>query len=329
MSESPNPDSRIETKRITTAISIVTWNNAAEIADCLAPLGSLGDNWEVWVVDNNSADATVEIVRRDFPNVKLIANPDNKGFAEANNQVVYATDTDFVLFLNPDTRAGADELEKSVEIARGDARIGILGVRLENTDGSLQTTCFHFPSLFKNFIDGFNLFNILGAKRSEELFAGEFFAHDRERNVDWVKGAFMLTRREAIEKAGAIPEDYFMFAEDLDFCRIVHDAGFDVRFTADVKIEHASNKSAGQLPTQWRIERTTLSKYLFCKKCYGGFVARLIQLTDLTSVNYKIIRQTLREPNAPAIAEWQMFRREIFRSLGLSWKSIRERLQQR
>jgi len=316
-------------KMPTIAVSIVTWNSSSEIAECLRSLEKLPANWQVWVVDNNSADNTIDLVRDEFPFVKLVANPDNKGFAEANNQVIDQTATDYVLLLNPDTRSSTEALEKALEIIEADPKIGLLGVRLCNDDGSLQTTCFHFPTVWKNAVDSIGLEKLLSKKRTEELFAGEYFAHDRARRVDWVKGAFMLVRREAIRKAGALPEDYFMFAEDLDFCWQVSRAGFEIWFSPAASIEHKSNKSAGQLPSNWRVERTTLSKYLFCFKNFGALKARLIQLTDLFGINYKILRRSFRESNSKDVQEWKMFRREIFRSLFLSRKQIKAKLKER
>ena len=94
----------------TVAVSIVTWNSAEEISDCLDSLKTLPSTWQVWVVDNNSSDNTVEIIKNDFPNVQLIANKENVGFAAANNQVIKSTKTDYVLLLNPDTISEPSEL---------------------------------------------------------------------------------------------------------------------------------------------------------------------------------------------------------------------------
>jgi len=311
------------------AIAIVTWNSFAEIGDCLRPLAGLPKNWEVWVVDNNSADKTVEYVKNEFPFVKLVANPDNKGFAEANNQVIAKTVTDYVLLLNPDTQATVEGLEKALEIVEGTPKTGLLGVRLCNTDGSLQPTCFHFPTVWKNFIDALGLHRLFSKERIVEMFAGEWFAHDVSRKVDWVMGAFMLVRREAINKAGAIPVDYFMFAEDLDFCRQITVSGYDIRFSPEVTVLHKSNKSAGQLPSKWRAERTTLSKYLFCMKNFGLLKSRFIQLTDLFGINYKILRRSLKDRKSKDISEWKIFRREILKSIFMSRRQIQAKLKER
>lgn len=313
----------------TVALSIVTWNSCAEIGECLRPLKDLPDNWEVWMVDNNSADNTVKLVRKEFPFVKIVANPDNKGFAEANNQVIGHTETDYVLLLNPDTRATVEGLERSLEIIEENPKIGLLGVRLCNADKSLQTSCFHFPTVWKNFVDALGLHGLFSNERIVEMFAGERFAHDVSRPVDWVMGAFMLTRREAINKAGAVPEDYFMFAEDLDFCWQISKSGYEIRFSPEVEVLHESNKSAGQLPSNWRIERTTLSKYLFCLKNFGFLKARFIQLTDLIGVNYKIFRRSLKDSKSTEILEWKASRRKIFKAVFMTRRQIRMKLKER
>ena len=328
----PNIKLKLQTvvkKMPTVAVSIVTWNSSAEIGDCLRSLAHLPENWEVWVVDNNSSDNTVELVRNEFPFVKLVANSDNKGFAEANNQAINQTETDYVLLLNPDTQATVEGLEKSLETIEENPKIGILGVRLCNDDGSLQTTCFHFPTVWKNTVDAIGLQKLYKQEKIVEMFAGDWFAHDVARKVDWVKGAFMLVRREAIKRAGALPEDYFMFAEDLDFCWQIAQSGYEIRFSPEVSVLHKSNKSAGQLPSNWRVERTTLSKYLFCLKNFGFLKARFIQLTDLFGVNYKIFRRSLKDSGSHDIQEWKMFRTEIFRSIYMSRKRIEAKLQER
>jgi GT2 family glycosyltransferase len=311
------------------SISIVTWNSAEEIRGCLSGLADLPANWEVCVVDNKSSDNTGEIVKNEFPFVRLIANTDNKGFAEANNQAILSSDSDYVLLLNPDTEATAEGLAKALDIIEENPQIGMLGVRLVNDDGSLQTTCFHYPTFWKNFIDTFGLYRLFSKEKNMEMFAGEFFEHTEARKVDWVKGAFMLVRREVIEKAGAVPEDYFMFAEDLDFCWQTAQKGYEIWFSPEVSVKHKSNKSAGQLPSGWRVERTTFSKYLFCLKNFGWLTGRLIQLTDLIGVNYKILRRSLQDAGSLDIKEWKMARKEIFKSLFMSRRRIAAALQER
>ncbi|MBS1796445.1 MAG: glycosyltransferase family 2 protein [Acidobacteria bacterium] len=326
----PKPHHAVEPETApTVAVAIVTWNSAGEIRACLDGLRGLPENWEVWVVDNASADATAAIVRDEFPFVRLVVNTDNRGFAAAGNQVIAATAADYVLLLNPDTETGPGDLAKALGIIETDPQIGLLGVRLCNPDGSLQRSCFHFPTVVKNFVDNFGLFRLYAPERAAELFAGDFFDHLSARDVDWVMGAFMLVRRAAIDRAGPIPEDYFMFAEDMDFCRRIADSGYVIRFSPEPVVKHQLNRSAGQRPAAWRIERTTLSKHLFAFKNYGILKGRLIQLTDLAGICYRILRVRRREPDSPALAEWRAYRRVIIRACLMSKRAIAARLRER
>jgi len=275
----------VENLQKSCTIAIVTWNSAREIADCLAPLAALPETWQVWVADNASADDTISIIKEKFPFVKVIANNDNRGFAEACNQIADSTSSDFVLYLNPDSIAAPVELEKALNEIVADPEIGVLGVKIIDAAGNLQKTCYKYPTLFNSFVEKLGVHRFFSANQKREFMLGDFFDHLTSRETDWFYGAFMLSRREAIEKVGGIPEDYFLFAEDLDFCYRVRQAGYKIWFYSDAEIVHKGNQSAGQLPSEWRVERTLLSKYAFCFIHFGWLRTRLIQLIDL-SANY-------------------------------------------
>jgi GT2 family glycosyltransferase len=300
------------------SIAIVTWNNAREIAECLAPLQSLPENWEVWVADNNSSDETVEIVKNEFPGVRIIANRENLGFAAAGNQIVAATVSEYVLFLNPDSIASRDALEKALIEIEGDQRLGILGVRLTDEHGTPQKSCYRFPNVFNSFVEKLGFYRLLSPDRKSELLLGDFFDHRSSREVDWLYGAFMLSRRAAIEKTGGIPEDYFLFAEDIDFCYLVKKAGYVIWFSAECEIVHKGNQSAGQLPSRWRVERTVFSKYAFCFNRFGWFRTRLIQLIDLAGNLLEASIAKLRRKNSPFVEESMIYRKFIGKALKTS-----------
>ncbi len=300
------------------AIAIVTWNNAREIADCLAPLACLPENWQVWVVDNASADETVKIINEKFPFVKLIANNDNRGFAEACNQIGEATDTDFVLYLNPDAIAAPAELEKALDEIAANPEIGVLGVKVRDEAGDLQKTCFKYPTLYNSFIEKLGIYRFFSAKLKREFLLGDFFDHLSSRETDWFYGAFMMSRREAIEKVGGIPEDYFLFAEDLDFCYRVRQAGYKIWFYSDAEIVHKGNQSAGQMPSEWRVERTLLSKYAFCFIHFGWLRTRLIQLIDLSANYIETALVRMRRPDLLLVSGVKIYRKFIKKALKMS-----------
>lgn len=307
------------------AIVIVTWNSAEDIGDCLAPLIDLPSNWEIFVIDNRSSDNTAGIIRRDFPRAHLIENSENAGFAAACNRGVRESDSEFVLFLNPDTRCDAASLEKALVIATDQPRTGVLGVRLHNDDGSLQRSCYFFPTPLKNLVDGLGLYRFFSRERLSKMFADEFFDHESERSVDWLMGAFLFCRRECIDAAGGIPEDYFMFGEDMDFCRRAHVAGYDVRFTPRVSVIHKQNRSAGQRPSRWRIERTILSRHLFCLTQFGAIRGRVVQFTDLIA-SYLNVR---RSKSSDFAEEWRTRSEMIRGAMFLPAEEIRRRLNER
>jgi N-acetylglucosaminyl-diphospho-decaprenol L-rhamnosyltransferase len=300
------------------SIAIVTWNNGKEIAECLEPLQTLPENWEVWVADNASADDTVRIICHNFPRVKIIANQENRGFAEACNQIVAGSESEFVLFLNPDSIASPSELEKALAEIAGNEEIGVLGVRLLDEKGILQKSFYKFPTVLNSFVEKSGLYRLLSENQKQEYLLGDFFDHQNSREVNWLYGAFMLARRAVVEKVGGVPEDYFLFAEDLDFCFLVKQAGFKIRFFAGAKIVHKGNQSAGQLPSQWRIERTVLSKYAFCFNRFGAPRTRLIQSIDLLGNLLESTIVKIRRPDADFIAEAKIYRAFIKKALRMN-----------
>jgi GT2 family glycosyltransferase len=306
-------------------IVIVTWNSAEDIGDCLSPLVDLPANWNVIVVDNQSSDATAAIIERDFPRVRLKKNKENSGFAAACNMGARETSSDYVLFLNPDARCTSENLGPVLEIAHTSPKTGILGVRLINEDGTLQRSCDFFPTPFKALIDGFGLYRFFRRERLSELFADEFFDHETERSVDWLMGAFLFCRRECLDATGGIPEDYFMFGEDMDFCWQAQRAGFDVRFTPEISVIHKKNRSAGQLASRWRVERTVLSRHLFCLKEFGAIRGRIVQVTDF----FAELLRGLRSGTAVKAAESRERRAITRRSIFMSAEEIRRQLNSR
>jgi GT2 family glycosyltransferase len=318
-----------KTAKISVTIAIVTWNSAREIAECLAPLQYLPENWEVWVADNASTDGTFEIVRTQFPKVKIIANKENLGFAEGCNQIARQTNSGFILFLNPDSVAAKKDLEKSLAEIAGKHDIGVLGVKLSDENGVLQKSCYKFPTVFNSLIEKLGFYRLLSRAQREEYLLGDFFDHENSREVDWLYGAFMLARRAAFEKVGGIPEDYFLFAEDLDFCYRIKQAGYKVWFFSAAEIVHKGNQSAGQLPSSWRIERTVLSKYAFCFIQFGWFQTRLIQLIDLIGNFTETAIAKMRKPDSVFIAESKIYRGFIKKALKMNKAEVFHLLHRR
>ncbi len=215
------------------SIIIVNWNTRDVLCDCLRTLYQQagGIDFEVIVVDNASTDSSAEMVKVRFPNVILIENHENRGFAAANNQGMAIARGRYVLLLNSDTVVPDDTMPKMVAFAYNHPEAAVVGCRVLNPDGTLQPTCFMFPSLLNMVLSSTYLY---------KLFPGsKFFGRERmtwwdrndAREVDVVTGCFMLVRREAIEQIGLLDEYFFMYGEETDWCYRFKQAGWKVIFT--------------------------------------------------------------------------------------------------
>jgi len=225
---------------INISIIIVSFNTKELLKNCLKSLMTYGQwlmvNGEVIVIDNASKDSSSEMVKKEFPKVKLIANKHNLGFATANNQGIKASKGESVFLLNSDTEVKPGVLEKLVEFIKSHSGVGVIGARLLNPDGSIQPSVYHFPSLWRAIKEYW-----LDKKGEYEKYAP---IGERVVNVEAVTGAAMLIPRRTIEKIGLLDERYFMYFEDLDYCQRVKRGGLKVYYLPEAEILHCHGQSA-------------------------------------------------------------------------------------
>jgi GT2 family glycosyltransferase len=230
------------------SIIIVNWNTEDMLCDCLdsvyANLGTL--DAEVFVVDNASNDRSVERVRKNFKSVKLIVNQKNLGFAAANNQALKICTGRMVLLLNSDTIVLDDVLQKSVAYLDANPKVGAIGCRVLNTDGTMQPTCSRFPSIL-------NL--LLQISGLSKLTWPDFFDRyqmrrwDRttERDVEVISGCYLLVRKEVVDKVGGLDEDFYFFGEETDWCLRISKMGWELKFAPVGQIIHHGGGSVRKL----------------------------------------------------------------------------------
>jgi GT2 family glycosyltransferase len=192
------------------------------------------------VVDNDSRDGTVEAIRRGYPDVRVIENQRNVGFATAVNAGLGAlAEEQVICLLNPDSMLLDDNLIAAAEYLDEHAEIGVMGGRIVNDDGSLQPSARAFPSHLNAFFNRHSLTTkLFPGNRWSSRYLMTGWAHDEVRDVDWVSGAFMLIHRRAIEAVGTLDEGYFFSIEDVDYCRRVHDAGLSVVYYPMAAVRH-------------------------------------------------------------------------------------------
>jgi GT2 family glycosyltransferase/glycosyltransferase involved in cell wall biosynthesis len=268
----PSPEV-IETQPATAdpqvSVVIVSYNCRATLTSCLESLSAdeTAPPTEVIVVDNGSVDGTVAAVEARFPWVRIIANHANVGFARAMNEGLSLARGEIVLALNPDTVVPAGALSKSVAELERHPDVGMLGVKLVRPDGTFDHACKRgFPTVTSA------LFYFLGLSRLRprsphfaQYTAGQL-GEDETGTVDAINGAFMLVKREAVDEVGPMDERYWLYAEDIDWCRRFWDSGWKVLYWPGVHIIHRKGGSSGDIRS-WDLNRAFhRSMWLFYKK---------------------------------------------------------------
>lgn len=233
-------------QRMDVSIIVVNWNTKALLCDCLKSIyEQAGDvDFEVIVIDNASTDGSVEMVKKSFPQVTLIENSENRGFAAANNQGIAIAKGRYVLLLNSDTIVLASAIAKTVSFADSHPEVGVVGCRVLNSDRTLQKTCFMFPSILNMILSSTYLYKLFPRSRFFGRERMTWWDRNDIREVDVVTGCFMLVKREAIEQVGIMDERFFMYGEETDWCYRFKQAGWKILFAPCAEIIHLGGQSA-------------------------------------------------------------------------------------
>jgi N-acetylglucosaminyl-diphospho-decaprenol L-rhamnosyltransferase len=262
------------------SIIVVSWNVLSLLRACLASLqASAGIGWsdgssphaEVIVVDNGSEDGTAAALAAEFPRIRLVANPDNRGFTRANNQGLALSRGRYVFFLNPDTRVAPDALRLLLEFMDGHPAAGVAGPQLRYGDGSLQSSRRRFPTLGTALFESTPLTWHLSPQHNRwarRYHLDDCPAGSEPQTVDWLVGAALFVRRDALEQVGGFDEGYFMYSEELDWCRRASAAGWQVVYVPAAKVIHYEGRSSEQAVAARHIRFQT-SKVRYFRKYYG------------------------------------------------------------
>lgn len=228
------------------SIIIVSFNTVSLLRQCLTELfaHSAGLAMEVFVVDNNSHDHSAAMVRKEFPEVRLIENSENMGFAAANNQAWAMSSGEYVLLLNPDAFVKEGAIQSTQEFMEAHPDCGICGGRLVNMDGELDPSARRFPTALSKFL---TLSGLRSRFPDSRFFAGhEFggFDHNSVIEVDWVPGTFTMYRQKMLEETGLFDDRFYIYFEETDLCRQAKEAGWKVYFLPTAEVIHVGGASS-------------------------------------------------------------------------------------
>lgn len=276
------------------SILIVNWNVRDLLRACLRSLHTFAASshpQHIVVVDNASSDGTVEMLHNEFPDVHCIANTSNRGFTGGNNDglawieknlrsaaEVSNRHSDYILLLNPDTEVTAGALDALLAYADANPDVGVVGPQLRYPDDSIQSSRRRFPTLFTAMIES----TWLQASLPSRWLDG-FYVRDRTDDqtsvVDWVMGAAMLVRHYAYAKVGGLDEhNFFMYSEELDWCRRIVQAGWRVVYHPAAVVIHHEGQSSQQVSAR-RMRYFNRSKVRYFAKHHGAAQAALLRIT--------------------------------------------------
>jgi O-antigen biosynthesis protein len=228
------------------SIIIVSYNVRDLLENCLHSVESAleGLRGEVFVVDNDSDDGSADMTRQRFPDVRLIANSENMGFAKANNLALAHAQGEFLLLLNPDTLVQEDTLHTMLLFFRENDDVGMAGCKIIKPDGTLEAACRRsFPSPWVSFTKLTGLSTLFPRSPLFARYNLTYLSEDESYEVDAISGSFMMLRRAVYEQIGGLDETYFMYGEDLDWCFRVQRAEWKLFYVHSTKIVHYGGES--------------------------------------------------------------------------------------
>jgi N-acetylglucosaminyl-diphospho-decaprenol L-rhamnosyltransferase len=281
-------------------IILVNWNSGKLSREALSPYLNYKSEFvqcKIHVVDNASTDDSAVVLSA--PIYNLIVNPQNLGFGKACNRAYSFCSGDYILLLNPDTRSTTAVLEQLVRFLEKNTSYAVAGPQQIDDNNNISRTCGRFPSFLSAFFEVTGL-----SKLAPSVFLTapimKDWNHRESREVDHVMGSYMLIRKSALEKTGFMDEDYFVYMEDLDLSKRLHDAGYKTYYDASCKVFHAGGGTGAKASAK-RLAYSIDSRRIYWKKHLGLLSYFMLTILSLTIEPVLRIAQSLINKNKPGI----------------------------
>ena len=260
------------------SVIIVNWNAKDLLRKCLEHVQTTvqSTQYEIIVVDNYSTDDSQTMVKHDFPDVKLIENTKNVGFAGANNQGMREAAGRYFLLLNSDAFVEPNTIDTMVQFMDDHPEAGMSACKLLYNDRSLQPSAFAYPTLKTELYTALQLNRFFPKSHEFGKQAMTYWDFNDVRAVDAVMGAFMLVRREVVDQVGMMDESYFMYSEEIDWCYRIHQHGWQILYNPEVQTVHLWGGTSQQIRTEMFLQLYR-SKVQYFRKNYGAISARALK----------------------------------------------------
>ena len=276
------------------SIVIVNWNTKKITLQCIKSIYSSKSKYisEIILVDNNSSDDSVCAIEKMFPEIKIIVNDKNFGFAKANNIGFSKCLGRYICIINSDTEVKLKTLNSMISFLDKNLDIGMLGPRTLNKNGSLMMTCRDFPSLLGFFFQAVGISKVFKKSR---LIKGSFmtyFKHDSIRRVDVLSGSCMMVKKQAFDEVGGLDERFFIYGEDVDWCKRFNIAGWPVVFYPYAEIYHYSGSSSSVDPQRFSIEMLKAS-FQYCAKYFNNISQYMFYILKMLHYIFRLIQRII------------------------------------
>jgi N-acetylglucosaminyl-diphospho-decaprenol L-rhamnosyltransferase len=282
------------------SVVIVNWNTCDLLRNCLASLESACPSleFEVLVVDNNSADGSARMVGESFPDYTLIPSGGNLGFSKGNNLAFPQCRGKFVLLLNPDTVCPAESLTKLVAWAKGRENLGAVSPLLCDSMGNPTITYGFFPSSRFHWLGFVDPLRLLPGRRLQNRVVHIPEPGEPSSTVDYIAGACFLVPRPALDAIGPLDERFFMYFEETDWCWRAHRAGLEIWYCNETEVMHLEGRAAEKAST-FTTRQFQKSYRLFVEKNYGPNQVWKFRLSQFLEFSLKGILRSLIPWNRP------------------------------
>lgn len=246
----------LESAEPTVSVIIVSWNARKYLMQCLASLSADACRYpmEIIVVDNASSDDSADCVASSYPEVRLIRNAENVGFAKANNIGVLASTGRYLCFVNSDVKVLPHCVTGLVDFCEEQPKVGMVGPRIQGGDGKLQRSCRGFPNLWNMFCRALALDTLFPGSKLFTGYSLAYWPQDSQRSVDILTGCFWMVRRKALAEVGLLDENFFMYGEDMDWCKRFWTHRWQVVFVPSSEAIHYGGASSANSPIRFYIE---------------------------------------------------------------------------